>query len=173
MYRDKTICGDKGEFIKCKKGFAIGACGSGKYDDCYQTGSCTEKDQYNALKCQDNGYRNTISDWDWQCGQFGHKLQCVDDKALVGLCGSGEGGDCRFQCGDESKIAAIACVTIPGIKIQKTIEACSWRSPSEWGGFSNCETGELMTGYCGSGMNLDCGSHDQPFQIKCCPYTYK
>eukprot|EP01084_Bolivina_argentea_P029889 55454_1 len=167
---DKMHCGHYGEFIECNSGIMTGACGSGRDANCNDFHNQCRAQKWSAILCDYKELGNADLKSSWQCAKYGVRQSCEDMlnheiNIMVGLCGSGENADCKSECSSDS-YAAIRCAKQDGKGVRFAGNVCVWIPQYEWGRFTECPSGFVITGYCGSGRNRDCNGN--AFEIQCC-----
>jgi hypothetical protein len=105
---------------------------------------------------------------------WGHRITCPENKAVIAICGSGSNPDCG------GKPAKITCVGLSGLskgfisggwspdgRVKLGNAGAVWVAQSNWGGTATCPNNMVATGFCGSGGNKDCNG--KVSELRCSP----
>ena len=106
---------------------------------------------------------------------WGHRVTCPDDTAVIAICGSGSNPDCG------GKPAKISCAGLSGLakgfikggwapdnRMRLGNSGAVWIAQSNWGGTATCPNNMVATGFCGSGGNKDCNG--KAAELRCSPF---
>jgi len=164
----------------CNPGeYGVGACGSGFGQWCVEGG----ENHYYQIQCKEMKYKTDASYWNgdelWAIypsgsdpktsHEYGQTIQCDGQQNILAVCSSGsQNKDCLNPNGSEHKHSHRAlCKANDRMIVSNT---CN----NVYGGdgeHKSCAVGQVMTSYCESGNNRDCGS-DSRITIKCCDFYW-
>lgn len=147
-------------------------CASGANKDC---GSKIVNVGCNYVK-NTNGVMFSVNDSpvDVVQSNWGQRVTCPGNKAVIAICGSGSNPNCG------GKPAKIRCAGLSGLtkgfigggwapdnRVRPQTQGAVWVSQSNWGGTASCPHNMVATGFCGSGGNKDCNG--KVAELRCSP----